>query len=351
MLGIAVIGLGRWGPRVAHKLLAHPAVSTVVGCEVNADRRRAAQRSAPSMLVTEHPKAVLSDPRIDAVVVATPIPTHENMGLATLRSGKHLWLEKPMATSVAGAEALVAEAERTRRVLLVGHTPQYAAAADAIDRLGGLGAVGEPAVVTATRLSSAPIGSADGFDALPITALWDLAVHDVALTLRWLANRASGRRVPTRIAIPYRGQRRMEVEVAFEDIIVRLAAGYDAVRRRTFSITGPAGMLSWTDGRTGDRVERTSKQGAVERISLAPGDALSSQIDDFIQCVRFGRTPRSDGMHGLAVTRIWLGSKRPSETSTDDVTASGAEHTAVGRQRQRTKKKGLGSSSSEALIV
>ena len=107
MVKVAVIGLGYWGPNLVRNFAAHDGAELRVACDLKASRRETIERSYPAVRTTDDMAPVLADPAIDAVVIATPTNTHYPIAKAALEAGKHVWVEKPMADSVAHAEELV----------------------------------------------------------------------------------------------------------------------------------------------------------------------------------------------------------------------------------------------------
>ena len=122
MIGIGVIGYGYWGPNLAR------CVAETEGCRLAgiADFAAAALARAgkryPGLALHQDPRALIDDPAVDAVIVATPVATHYDLAAAALRAGKHVIVEKPMAASSDDARRLIEEAARRNLTLMVDHT-------------------------------------------------------------------------------------------------------------------------------------------------------------------------------------------------------------------------------------
>jgi predicted dehydrogenase len=174
-LGVAVVGIGHWGPNLVRNLAWHPRVRVRCVCDANPDAfGRVANFIAPDCLRTTAVKAALAAPGVDAVVVATPAATHYRMAKAALEAGKHVLCEKPLTTRIAEAETLCRLAERHRVRLMVGHTFLFNSAVEKVKELIDSGEVGRIYYLTATRTHLGPIRD-------DTSVVWDLAPHDVVI--------------------------------------------------------------------------------------------------------------------------------------------------------------------------
>src|SRR5262249_19131894 len=127
-LRIGVIGYGYWGPNLVRNFAADPRMKVVAIAELSPARRQAAATNVPHIKCVADAAAVIGDPGVDAVAIATPIFTHHGLAKAALEAGKHVLVEKPLAPSVAEAEELAQIAARRGRVLMVDHTFVYTGA-------------------------------------------------------------------------------------------------------------------------------------------------------------------------------------------------------------------------------
>src|SRR5262249_20726856 len=124
-VSIGIVGLGYWGPNLARNFAALPGARVTWMCDGSAEVRERHAASYPLARFTGELDDLLADPELDAIVLATPVPTHADLATRVLEAGKHCFVEKPLAQSVADAERAVAAAERTGKVLMVGHLLQY----------------------------------------------------------------------------------------------------------------------------------------------------------------------------------------------------------------------------------
>jgi predicted dehydrogenase len=177
-LGVVVVGYGYWGPNIVRNVMELRELELVALCE--ADRTRAAEFSRRYSNVPTTPDfdGLLEDPRVDAVLVATPPRTHFGLVLQALEAGKHVLVEKPLATTVAEGEALVELAEREGLVLMPGHTFVYSPPVNKVRDLIRDGELGEIYFVTSSRMNLG-IYQSDG-------VVCDLLPHDLSILLHWL---------------------------------------------------------------------------------------------------------------------------------------------------------------------
>src|SRR4051812_12837398 len=122
---IGVVGLGYWGPNLARNFAALPGARLAWLCDGRPEMLERHGAAHPQARTTSDLNDLLADETLDAVVLATPVPTHAELAQRVLDAGKHCFVEKPLAQSVADAELAVAAAERSGRVLMVGHLLQY----------------------------------------------------------------------------------------------------------------------------------------------------------------------------------------------------------------------------------
>ena len=146
---VAVAGLGYWGPNLARNMGA------IKGCEVTwlcdaSSRLASGCLSFPGARASADLDEVLADEQLDAVVLATPVPTHADLAVAVARAGKHCFVEKPLATNAADAERAVAAAAEAGRILMVGHLLEYHPAVARLKELIASQELGDLSTSTAT---------------------------------------------------------------------------------------------------------------------------------------------------------------------------------------------------------
>ena len=176
-LRIAVAGLGYWGPNLARNF------ASVEGCELawccdpsDGARGRVAARF-PQARFTDDLDEVLADPALDAVALATPVAHHADNAVRVLEAGKHCFVEKPLAQSVADAERAVAAAQKSDRVLMVGHLLEYHPGVQRLKQLVDSGELGDQIhYIYGNRLNLGKLRADEN-------ALWSLGAHDVSVVL------------------------------------------------------------------------------------------------------------------------------------------------------------------------
>jgi predicted dehydrogenase len=144
-IGLAVIGAGYWGPNLVRTALATPAVRLEWLCDLEIERARAVLGPCTTVRATDSFDAVLGDPAVSAVAIATPAATHFDLVRAALEAGKHVLVEKPLTPSAAEGHKLAALARRSGLVLMCDHTYCYTPAVQRIRELIRGGHIGEVA--------------------------------------------------------------------------------------------------------------------------------------------------------------------------------------------------------------
>lgn len=173
---IGQIGCGYWGPNVLRNFSAQPGCWVKFVAEVNPERQNYVRANFPRSEVVADVDALLSDPEIDAVVVATPAASHHALAKQALESGKHVFVEKPLATSTAQADELVNLAASTGKTLMVGHTFLYNAAVRYARKLLADESLGQLYYIYSQRLNLGQVRS-------DVNAWWNLAPHDVSIMM------------------------------------------------------------------------------------------------------------------------------------------------------------------------
>ena len=314
-LRIAVVGLGYWGPNLVRNLHELPQLAELWACDMREDRLAALTRRFPATRVTTSFEAVLANPAIDAVLVATPISTHHRLAAAALQAGKHVFVEKPLAASTADAVSLIELASREQRVLMPGHTFVYSPPVVMIRSLIESGDLGEIYFVSTSRVNL-------GLHQSDVSVAWDLGPHDFSILRHWL------KETPARVGALARGCIIPGIpDVAFIDLEyasgtvghVELSWLSPSKLRRT-TIVGSRKMVIYDD--TSTEPVRVFDSGAAlpdpvtfgeYQLTYRTGDILSLRVDaaeplyreleDFCGAILHGTTPQSSAELGLEVVR------------------------------------------------
>lgn len=172
--GIAVLGLGYWGPNLVRNFQAHPKCRLVACCDRDANRLAKIQAAYPALDVTDNLAALLHDDRIDGIVIATPVHTHYALAKAALLAGKSVLVEKPLTGDVEEAEELSALAQDNGLVLMVDHTFVYSPPVMKIKELLDEGLLGDLLFIDSVRINL-------GLIQPDVNVVWDLAPHDLSI--------------------------------------------------------------------------------------------------------------------------------------------------------------------------
>jgi predicted dehydrogenase len=331
MIRAAVAGLGYWGPNLARNFAALPDCEVTWLCDASADALARVGAQHPDARRATELDEVLGDDAVDAVVLATPVPSHADLAERVLDAGKHCFVEKPLATSVADAERAVEAAVRAKRTLMVGHLLEYHPAVEKLKEIADSGQLGDLHYVYSHRLNLGKLRADEN-------ALWSLGAHDVSVLLHLLGEE------PTDVEA--RGESYMRPPV--EDVVfcfLRFPSGraahmhlswLDPHKERTFTVVGSKRMATFDDMDTERKVTVYDKgfdesaQGYGEYITRS-GDVWSPRIpnreplriecEHFLACIRDGKTPRSDGESGLRVVRVLEKAQAALDASRRDAAA------------------------------
>lgn len=316
-VGVAVIGAGFWGRNLVRNLATLPGARLAYVCDLDAARLAAAAELAPHAVRTSDLHAILSDPSVSAVAVATPAESHREISVACLEAGKHVFVEKPIATNRRDAEAIIDAARRRRLTLMVGHLFLYdPAVSRAIDLARG-GKVGGLRYVNSVRTSMA------GTARLDTSIVWDALIHD-AYVLTALVGRP-----PLRVLVNGRGYLSELEDVAFatfdfgEGLLAQCYCSWYALEKaRRLTVVGERGILhldEFADPKLAYHDRRYVASGefdpqgrprwkwvdeGTEVPTLAPGQPLRLECEHFLDCVRTGARPRTSGEDALEAVMI-----------------------------------------------
>ena len=181
MLTVGVVGLGYWGPNLARNFNQLPGCRLGALCDLDPERLEKMQRLYPDAACYVSFNQMLEESSLDAVVVATPVHQHFPLGRAALLAGKHVLIEKPLASSAAECEELIALADRRGLTLMAGHIFVYSAAVQMIRKIIAAGDLGEICYINSQRLNL-------GLFHNDINVVWDLAPHDLSMILYLLGH-------------------------------------------------------------------------------------------------------------------------------------------------------------------
>lgn len=174
MIRVGVIGYGYWGPNLVRNFMRAEESTVTMVCDSSKEQLSRVKSLYPGVEVTTQHADLVTAGQVDAVAIATPVSTHFPLALAALEAGKHVFVEKPMASTVAECDQLIELAERKGLVLHVDHTFVYTGAVQRIRQAVKGGEIGELLYYDSTRINL-------GLFQHDVNVLWDLAVHDLSI--------------------------------------------------------------------------------------------------------------------------------------------------------------------------
>lgn len=316
MIGVAVVGYGYWGPNLVRNFNDVEGCRLVAVCDRDPARLKGLDKRYPHAKLTQNYDDLLQDNEIDAIVIATPTATHFPLALKALQSGRHAFVEKPLASTSPEVMQLIEEAEKRELVLQVDHTFIYTGAVRRIKEIIESGKLGNVLYYDSTRVNL-------GLFQKDVNVLWDLAVHDLAIMDFLLPDHTPAVVSATGIAhVPGHQENLAYITLLFQDnLIAHIHANWlaPAKIRRTI-IGGEQQMIVYDDLDPSERVKVYDKGvtlGVDEKemqISYRSGDVWSPRLESeealtvearhFVDCVLNKQKPMTDGYAGLRVVKI-----------------------------------------------
>lgn len=337
--GVAVVGVGYWGPNWVRVLTEHPGADLRAVCDRSPGRREFISQRYPDLPVVEGVEALLNDPTISAIVLVTPVSTHESIGRAILQAGKHLLVEKPLASSSEAAARLNEDASAGGLVLAVGHIFTYHPAVRRMVKEIRNGAIGDLLYTHSNRMNLGPPGS-------DVDVIWDLAVHDLSIMhelkkTEAVAVRATGRSFTHAELID---AALITTEFADGTFASHHVGWHTPERVRDFFVAGTAGSMHFDDTRKDGKLRLIdagvdtrigANPDSVRELSYAPGEVRELELDaeeplvrqctEFLEAIAGSGGPTSDGRSGLAVVRLIEAAERSIAAGGERVTLADSE--------------------------
>jgi predicted dehydrogenase len=313
-LRVGVVGLGYWGPNLARNLAAIPGCELAWLCDASEPVRERVAPSFPAARTTAELSDLLADAALDAIVLATPVPSHAELALAVADAGKHCFVEKPLATTAGDAERAVQAFERAGRTLMVGHLLEYHPAVARLKELVDGDELGDLYYVYGNRLNLGKLRADEN-------ALWSLGAHDVSVALHLIGEEP--------IECQARGA--SFVRAGVQDVVfcyLRFPSGVvahlhlswlDPHKERRLTVVGARRMATFDDMLIEGKLtvydkgfdedtrswgEYIARSGDIFSPRVPNVEPLRVECEHFVHCLRSGERPRSDGHSGLRVVRV-----------------------------------------------
>ena len=340
-VGVGVIGYGYWGPNLVRNFADTEGARVVSVSDLDPENLALVRRRYADVTVTTECRDLLKDNRIDAIAIATPVHTHYELALAALGAGKHVLIEKPLARTSEQARHLIEEAARRNLVLLVDHTFLYTPAVQKIRQLIGDGVLGDIYYYNGVRTSL-------GLFQDDVNVIWDLAVHDISIIQYVFDEDPVAVSATAASHVPGSPENMAHITLFFpSSCIAQISVNWlSPVKVRQTFIGGSRKMIVYDDLEPTEKIKVYDKgitvNGSPEtahqmRIGYRAGDmwaphmpakeALQTEAEHFVDCLRRGTAPISSGSTGLRVVEIL-------EAASRSITARGTPVTLEGNHAQ-----------------
>ena len=318
LIGIGVVGYGYWGPNLVRNFASVEGAQVIAICDIDESKMALLSRRHPAAMITNKFQDLLKDKRIDAIVIATPVHTHFELALASLKAGKHILVEKPLAHTSEQVIRLIEEAERRNLILMVDHTFLYTPAVRKIRELIVEGALGDIYYYNGIRFSL-------GLFQSDVNVIWDLAVHDISIIQYIFDEKPVAVSATAASHVAGSPENMAHISLFFpSSCIAHISVNWlSPVKVRQTLIGGSSKMIVYDDGEAAEKIKVYDKgitvNGTAEkelqlRINYRAGDmwaphlpakeALHTEAEHFIACLHNGESPISDGKTGLQVVEI-----------------------------------------------
>jgi predicted dehydrogenase len=318
LVNVGVVGCGYWGPNHVRNFNSLPDCSMRAVCDSDPSRLAHLKRLYPHLESYTDFQDMLNRADLHAIVISTGVKTHYPMVKQSLLSGLHVLVEKPMALTSGECEELIELAASKNLTLMVGHTFLYSAHVRKIKEIVEQGDIGEIQYISSRRLNL-------GLYQRDINVAWDLAPHDLSIILYILGE------MPTVVNCSGKAHVSRDVEDVTSMSLVfrrnRFATIHnswlDPRKVREMTLVGTKRMIVYDDVPAlekiriyDSRVETPPHYDTFAEFHYAyhygdmyapyvkQEEPLKVECQHFLDCVRYGRRPLTDGIHGLDLVRV-----------------------------------------------
>ncbi len=315
---VGVVGCGYWGPNLIRNFRGLQDCQLKLVCDLSEARLKHMRTLYPEVETTRDFNHMLNGAGLDAVVVATSVRFHYSMAKAALEAGKHTFIEKPMAASSAECEELIEIAQKNGLTLMIGHTFLYSPAVRKIKEIVDRGDLGEIRYISARRLNL-------GLFQKDINVAWDLAPHDLSIILhifedapisvncRGSAHVTPGIEDVTSMCLTFRRDRSAIVQSSWLDPRkIREMTIVGSKRMIVYDDVAPLEKIRIFDARvetpphydTFAEFHYAYHYGDVYAPYIKQEEPLRTECQHFLDCIKTGRTPISNGQQGRDLVKI-----------------------------------------------
>lgn len=312
MTRVAVIGCGLWGKNLIRNFSNLQVLEAI--CDTNKERLTFIKKEYRKVKAYLSLEEVLNDPNVNAVAIATPSETHYEIGMQCLRAHKHVYVEKPIATTSAQAFELNEVANSEELILMVGHLLLYHPAVNRLKTLVSEGYLGKICHIQSDRLNYNPIKN-------DLSVIWDLAPHDISMMSFVLdkdpikVNSALGY-----MTTPGRVMDVAHLDLLFPDDISGHVhnSWIHPYKQVKLLVRGTEMTAILDDTETSHKLHLYSNIAYDNRVVEYPDyidiEPLKLECQHFINCINKQIKPRSDGINGYNVVKILEESEKIMQT-------------------------------------
>ncbi|WP_298234716.1 Gfo/Idh/MocA family oxidoreductase [uncultured Azohydromonas sp.] len=333
MINIGVIGYGYWGPNLVRNFAETPGLNVASVSDLDSSKLELVRKRHACNTTTDY-RDLLNDSSIDAIAIATPVNTHYELALAALQAGKHVWLEKPMTETAVQARRLVEEAERRRRVLIVDHTFIYTGAVRKMGEIIRNGELGKIYYYDSVRVNL-------GLFQRDVSVISDLAVHDFSILDYLLGEHPVAVTASGTNHFPGTPENLAYVTLFYDSGTIAHAnvSWLAPVKVRQILIGGSNKMITYDDLEPSEKIKVYDKgvsftddpnqiremrigyrTGDMWAPKLAVSEALRVESEHFVDCIKNGTVPMTDGHLGIRVVELIEAANRSMRCRGDTVT-------------------------------
>jgi len=326
-VNICVVGCGHWGKNLVRSFAKLNSLYSI--CESNAGLAQSIGGQYPVAKVYADFSQALEDPKVDAIVLATPAERHHQMGMRALEAGKDLFVEKPLTLDWRDGAEMVSTARQRSRILMVGHLLHYHPAIAKMKELLAEGELGRIEYIYSNRLSMGKIRREEN-------ALWSFAPHDISVILSLIGE--------TPFQVTATGGAYLQPNIA--DVTVSnllfdhgrrahiFVSWLHPYKEQRLVVIGSKQMAVFEDSRSDNKLMLFNKQielkdGALEALKpqgtpvpFDQGEPLLAECEHFLECVRDRRTPRTPGEEGVQVLQVLQACQRSLQMNGEPVQLS-----------------------------
>ncbi|MEN9561704.1 MAG: hypothetical protein RIQ56_977 [Candidatus Parcubacteria bacterium] len=338
---VGIVGLGYWGPHLLRNFIAQPLCTLVYACDLQQSHLTKIKAHYPSITTTTQYSDLLEDASLDLILVATPTETHYTLAKAALEHGKHVFIEKPMATSSAEAEALIQLSRKVDKMIFVDHTFVFAPAVQRISELIHRGDLGDLLYFDSSRINL-------GLIQKETNVLWDLAIHDLSI-LSTFVDLSDITTVSAHGSAHFGQQEELaHLHLTFRsDFQAHIAVSWlSPLKIRQTIVAGTQAMVLYDDTQPSEKIriydrgiehDHTKpdpffpkyRSGDILIPALPLQETLGLEAEHVLACIRYGTKPLVSGQEGLQVLTILEAADRSLEQRGVPIELSAAKRTAI----------------------